>query len=104
MRTQALARRPRRHRTALRDRPRHVDLDAYAEHVAWLAANGCDGVIPTARSASTRRSPPRSAPRVVETAVEASPDGFIVMPGVAAYGAAEARRWAEQAAEAGAPR
>ncbi len=36
------------------------------------------------------------------TAVEASPAGFTVMPGVAAYGADEARRWAEQAAEAGA--
>lgn len=37
--------------------------------------------------------------RVVETAVQAAPDGFGVMPGVAAYGAFEARRWAEQAAE-----
>jgi 4-hydroxy-tetrahydrodipicolinate synthase len=39
---------------------------------------------------------------VVTTAVEAAPEGFSVMPGVAAYGADEARRWAEQAAEAGA--
>ncbi|WP_424556368.1 dihydrodipicolinate synthase family protein, partial [Streptacidiphilus pinicola] len=23
-----------------------VDYDAYAEHVAWLLANGCDGVVP----------------------------------------------------------
>ena len=23
-----------------------VDFDAFAEHVAWLAANGCDGVAP----------------------------------------------------------
>jgi 4-hydroxy-tetrahydrodipicolinate synthase len=39
---------------------------------------------------------------VVETAVAAAPEGFGVMPGVAAYGALEAARWAEQAAEAGA--
>ncbi|MFW6091710.1 MAG: dihydrodipicolinate synthase family protein, partial [Actinomycetota bacterium] len=31
-----------------------------------------------------------------------APAGFTVMPGVGAYGALEARRWAEQAAEAGA--
>src|SRR4029453_2103366 len=35
-------------------------------------------------------------------AVEAAPEGFVVMPGVGAYGAFESRRWAEQAAEAGA--
>ncbi|KJY30981.1 dihydrodipicolinate synthase, partial [Streptomyces sp. NRRL S-444] len=40
--------------------------------------------------------------RVVRTAVEAAGDGARVMPGVAAYGSAEARRWADQAAEAGA--
>ena len=37
----------------------------------------------------------------MRTAVEAA-DGAVVMPGVGAYGAAESRRWAEQAAEAGA--
>jgi 4-hydroxy-tetrahydrodipicolinate synthase len=34
--------------------------------------------------------------------VEAAPEGFSVMPGVAAYGAHEARRWAEHAAAVGA--
>ena len=33
----------------------------------------------------------------------AAPAGFHVVPGVAAYGALEARRWTEQAAEAGCP-
>ena len=37
----------------------------------------------------------------MRAAVEAAPAGFTVMPGVAAYGSAEARRWAEDAAEAG---
>lgn len=45
---------------------------------------------------------PQERARVVETAVQAAPAGFGIMPGVAAYGALEACRWAEQAAEAGA--
>ena len=32
-----------------------VDLDAYAEHVRWLAAGGATASCPTGRSASTRR-------------------------------------------------
>jgi 4-hydroxy-tetrahydrodipicolinate synthase len=40
---------------------------------------------------------------VVEAAVAAAPPGFAVVPGVSAYGAREAARWAEQAAEAGCP-
>jgi 4-hydroxy-tetrahydrodipicolinate synthase len=39
---------------------------------------------------------------VVETAVAAAPAGFSVIPGVAAYGARESARLAEQAAKAGA--
>jgi dihydrodipicolinate synthase/N-acetylneuraminate lyase len=39
---------------------------------------------------------------VVETAIAASPKGFTVMPGVAAYGSLGARKWTEQAALAGA--
>jgi 1-pyrroline-4-hydroxy-2-carboxylate deaminase len=40
---------------------------------------------------------------VVAAALAAAPAGFTVMPGVSAYGAAEAQSWAEQAASAGAP-
>ena len=39
---------------------------------------------------------------MVTTAIEAAPKGFHVVPGVAAYGAREAREWAEHAAGAGA--
>jgi 4-hydroxy-tetrahydrodipicolinate synthase len=83
--------------------PLAVDLDAYAEHVRWLAAGGCDGVIPNGSLGeySTLTRDERSA--VVRTALETAPRGFRVIPGVAAYGAREARGWAEQAAEAGAP-
>ncbi|NNC11270.1 dihydrodipicolinate synthase family protein [Planctomonas sp. JC2975] len=79
-----------------------VDFDAYAEHVAWLAANGCDGVCPNGSLGEYQTLTPQERARVVETAVAAAPAGFTVMPGVAAYGSAESRRWAEQAAEAGA--
>jgi dihydrodipicolinate synthase/N-acetylneuraminate lyase len=78
------------------------DLDAYADHVAWLAVNGCHGVVPNGSLGEYQTLSARDRAAVVETAVSASPEGFVVMPGVAAYGADEARRWAEQAAEAGA--
>ena len=79
-----------------------VDLDRYAEHVRWLADNGCAGVCPNGSLGEYQVLDDAERAAVVRTAVEASPDGFTVMPGVGAYGAAEARRWAEQAAEAGA--
>ncbi|MDF3294301.1 dihydrodipicolinate synthase family protein [Streptomyces silvisoli] len=78
-----------------------VDYDAYAEHVHWLIANGCDGVVPNGSLGEYQTLTPEERARVVRTAVEAIGDGARVMPGVAAYGSAEARRWAEQAAEAG---
>jgi len=81
----------------------NVDFDGYAEHVAWLAANGCHGVVPNGSLGEYQTLTPADRARVVETAVAAAPEGFVVMPGVAAYGADEARRWTEQAAAAGAP-
>ncbi|MGV9393498.1 dihydrodipicolinate synthase family protein [Streptomyces olivaceus] len=77
-----------------------VDYDAYAEHCAWLVANGCDGVVPNGSLGEYQVLTPAERTRVVETAVAAIGGGR-VMPGVAAYGSAEARRWAEQAGEAG---
>ncbi|NUT49408.1 MAG: dihydrodipicolinate synthase family protein [Saccharothrix sp.] len=79
-----------------------VDFDGYAEHVAWLAAHGVDGVTPNGSLGEYQTLTPEERERVVTTAVRAAPGGFHVMPGVSAYGAREARRWAEQAAEAGA--
>ncbi|GAA3101345.1 dihydrodipicolinate synthase family protein [Pseudonocardia yunnanensis] len=77
------------------------DFDTFAEHVAWLAAEGCQGVTPNGSLGEYQTLTPEERARVVTTAVAAAPEGFTVMPGVAAYGAGEARRWAEQAAEAG---
>jgi dihydrodipicolinate synthase/N-acetylneuraminate lyase len=77
-----------------------VDYDAYAEHVHWLIENGCDGVVPNGSLGEYQTLTDEERARVVRTAVDAAGDGARVMPGVAAYGSAEARRWAEQAAEA----
>ncbi|SBT46439.1 dihydrodipicolinate synthase family protein [Micromonospora narathiwatensis] len=78
-----------------------VDLDRFAEHVRWLAAEGCDGVTPNGSLGEYQTLTEKERSAVVRTAVDAAPDGFTVMPGIAAYGALEARRWAEDAAEAG---
>jgi 1-pyrroline-4-hydroxy-2-carboxylate deaminase len=78
-----------------------IDYDAYAEHVRWLVDSGCDGVCPNGSLGEYQSLTPDERARVMRTAVEAV-GGERVMPGVAAYGAAESRRWAEQAREAGA--
>ena len=79
-----------------------LDLDRYREHVRWLAESGCDGVTPNGSLGEYQVLTADERAAVVRAAVEAAPDGFSVMPGVAAYGAREARRWAEDAADAGA--
>ncbi len=78
-----------------------VDFDRYAEHVGWLAAEGCDGVTPNGSLGEYQTLTEKERSALVRVAVDAAPDGFTVMPGIAAYGALEARRWAEDAAEAG---
>ncbi|MFJ6128053.1 dihydrodipicolinate synthase family protein [Streptomyces griseoviridis] len=77
-----------------------VDHDRYAEHCAWLVANGCDGVVPNGSLGEYQVLTPEERTKVVETAV-ATVGGSRVMPGVAAYGSTEARRWAERARDAG---
>ncbi|WP_242608931.1 dihydrodipicolinate synthase family protein [Actinomadura formosensis] len=78
-----------------------VDYERYAEHVRWLLDEGCDGVCPNGSLGEYQSLTPEERAQVVRTAVEVA-GGDRVIPGVAAYGATEARRWAEQAAEAGA--
>src|SRR5437763_16918106 len=79
-----------------------VDFDRYAEHIAWLAAAGCDGVTPNGSLGEYQALTSEERERIVTTAMEAAPEGFSVIPAVSAYGAAEAARWASQAADAGA--
>jgi 1-pyrroline-4-hydroxy-2-carboxylate deaminase len=78
-----------------------IDYDRYAEHVRWLVDSGCDGVCPNGSLGEYQSLTPDERTRVMRTAVEAA-GGERVMPGVGAYGAAESRRWAEHAREAGA--
>jgi 1-pyrroline-4-hydroxy-2-carboxylate deaminase len=78
-----------------------VDLDLYGEHVKWLVDNGCDGVVPNGSLGEYQVLTPAEREAVVLAACQAAPGR--VMPGVAAYGSQEARRWAEQAAQAGCP-
>ena len=80
-----------------------VDFDAFGEHVSFLAAGGCHGIVPNGSLGEYQTLTAEERARVVRTAVAAAPEGFSVVPGVAAYGALEARRWAEQAAQAGCP-
>ena len=77
------------------------DLDGYGRHVAWLAENGCHGVTPNGSLGEYQQLTDEQRYAVVQTAVDAAPDGFSVMPGVAAYGAKQARRHTEAAGAAG---
>jgi 4-hydroxy-tetrahydrodipicolinate synthase len=80
-----------------------VDLDRYADHVAWLVGKGCDGVAPNGSLGEYQTLSDEERAAVVTTAVQAAATaGGVVMAGCAAYGSRDARRWAEQAAEAGA--
>ena len=80
-----------------------VDYEAYADHVNFLAAGGCHGVVPNGSLGEYQTLTAEERAKVVTVAAKAAPAGFVVVPGVAAYGALEARRWTEQAAEAGCP-
>lgn len=79
-----------------------VDLTRYQDHVRWLAASGCHGVTPNGSLGEYQALTAEERAALVEAAVAAAPEGFSVVPGVGAYGAVEARRWADQAREAGA--
>jgi 1-pyrroline-4-hydroxy-2-carboxylate deaminase len=77
-----------------------VDFDGYRAHVSHLVEAGCDGVVPNGSLGEYQTLTQQERAQVVRTAVDAI-GGERVMPGIAAYGAAESRHWAEQAAEAG---
>lgn len=80
-----------------------LDVERYAEHCAWLAAEGVDGIIPNGSLGEYEALTDAERAGVV-TAALAGADGRIpVVPGVSGKSGAEARRWAEHAAQAGAP-
>ena len=67
-----------------------IDLDGYAEHVRFLAANGNHGVVPNGSLGEYQTLSPPERADVVRAAVAAAPAGFSVVPGGAAYGSREA--------------
>lgn len=79
-----------------------LDLNRYADHVRWLAANGCRGVCPNGSLGEYIALTDDERAAVVSAAVEAAPEGFLVVPGVGSPSGTESARWTEQAAQAGA--
>ena len=79
-----------------------IDFDKYAEHVQWLAANGTHGIVTNGSLGEYQVLTSEERAKMLETAFKAAPPGFHVVAGVAAYGAAESRKWAEHAASLGA--
>lgn len=79
-----------------------LDLQKYAEHVQWLAANGTHGVVANGSLGEYQTLTSEERSSILETAIAAAPEGFHVVAGVGAYGADESRRWAEHAAAKGA--
>ncbi|MDF2254928.1 dihydrodipicolinate synthase family protein [Streptantibioticus ferralitis] len=79
-----------------------VDHDRYAEHCAWLVANGCHGVGPNGSLGEYSSLTDEERRAVARTAIEAVGGGGTVVVGVHGVGAHQAVRWAEAAAEDGA--
>ncbi len=67
-----------------------VDHDAYAEHVRWLVDNGCDGVVPNGSLGEYQTLTDEERARGRAHRRRGGAATAAVMPGVAAYGSAEA--------------
>ena len=79
-----------------------LDLDAYRDHCRWLAENGVAGLIPNGSLGEYQALSDEERASVVVAAVEAAAGRVSVVPGVGAPSGHAARRWTEQAADAGA--
>lgn len=79
-----------------------VDYEAFADHVRFLASSGCDGIAPNGSLGEYQTLSDEERAKVIEVAVEAAPEGFVVMAGVGAYGGLQTQKWAQQAKDAGA--
>ena len=72
----------------------NVDYARYDDHVQWLIRNGSDGVVCNGSLGEYQTLTQEERAKVVEVAVAAAKAaGGVVVPGVAAYGAQESRRW-----------
>ena len=79
-----------------------VDVDEFAIHCAWLIDAGVAGLVPNGSLGEYECLSEAERAQLVQMAVFAAAGRVPVVPGVSGKSAAEACRWAEQAAEAGA--
>ncbi|MDN5795190.1 MAG: dihydrodipicolinate synthase family protein [Intrasporangium sp.] len=79
-----------------------IDFGAYKDNVAWLKEQGLDGVAPNGSLGEYQSLSWEERDKVVQTAVEAGGDDFVVMPGVGAYSGRESKRHAQVAKDLGA--
>jgi 4-hydroxy-tetrahydrodipicolinate synthase len=79
-----------------------LDLEAFGEHCSWLIDAGVAGLVPNGSLGEYECLTDAERADVVDTAIAASRGRVPVVPGVSGKSAMEARRWAEQAALAGA--
>lgn len=82
---------------------RSLDLERYERHCAWLADEGVDGVIPNGSLGEYEALNDAERAAVVTAAMTGVGGRIPVVPGVSGKTGAEARRWADHAAEVGAP-
>ncbi|MGE5287910.1 MAG: dihydrodipicolinate synthase family protein [Micromonosporaceae bacterium] len=79
-----------------------ADYDLFGKHCGWLIDEGVAGLVPNGSLGEYECLSDAERARLVETAIAAAGGRVPVVPGVSGKSAPEARRWAEQAAEAGA--
>jgi 1-pyrroline-4-hydroxy-2-carboxylate deaminase len=79
-----------------------ADYDLFGKHCGWLIDEGVAGLVPGGSLGEYECLSDAERARLTETAIAAAEARVPVVPGVSGKSAAEARRWAEHAAEAGA--
>jgi len=79
-----------------------ADLSEFGEHCSWLIDEGVAGLVPNGSLGEYECLSDSERAEVVHTAIAAARGRVPVVPGVSGKSAAEACRWAQQAAQAGA--
>jgi 1-pyrroline-4-hydroxy-2-carboxylate deaminase len=79
-----------------------VDVDQFGKHCGWLVDEGVAGLVPNGSLGEYECLTDAERAQIVATAISAADGRVPVVPGVSGKSAAEACRWAQQAAEAGA--
>jgi 1-pyrroline-4-hydroxy-2-carboxylate deaminase len=79
-----------------------AEVDEFAAHCAWLIDAGVAGLVPNGSLGEYESLSDSERAQLVQMAIFASLGRVPVVPGVSGKSAAEACRWTEQAAEAGA--